>query len=84
MEEVSLGDYMLSVVSLRPGLDGCLCSSYLASWDLMKALKKSFEQVLLEYPHYTRPRTWRNRNVPVLLSAIMEGTRMASAERRSA
>jgi len=31
---------------------------------------------LLEYPHYTRPRSWRNRDVPeVLLSGHHEKVR---------
>jgi tRNA (guanine37-N1)-methyltransferase len=71
MEEVSLGDYVLSggetaalalldtVVRLLPGVMGAAES----------AAEESFSQVLLEYPHYTRPAEWRGRRVPdVLLS----------------
>jgi tRNA (guanine37-N1)-methyltransferase len=35
--------------------------------------EESFEWGLLEYPHYTRPRVWREREVPeVLLSGHHE------------
>jgi len=69
--EVSLGDFVLSggepaaialldaCVRLLPGIVGAAES----------LAEESFERGLLEYPHYTRPRTWRGRAVPeVLLS----------------
>jgi len=71
MEEVSLGDYVLSggepaalvlldaAVRLLPGVMGAADS----------ATEESFSQFLLEYPHYTRPAEWHGRRVPdVLLS----------------
>jgi tRNA (guanine37-N1)-methyltransferase len=71
VEEISIGDYVLSggelaaqvvidaVVRLLPGVAGN--ESSLA--------EESFAQELLEYPHYTRPREWEGRTVPeVLLS----------------
>jgi tRNA (guanine37-N1)-methyltransferase len=71
MEEVSLGDYVLSggepaalvlldaIVRLLPGVMGAADS----------AAEESFSQFLLEYPHYTRPAEWHGRRVPdVLLS----------------
>ena len=71
MEEISLGDYILSggepaaislidaSVRLLPGVMGS---------DLSQN-EESFEKGLLEYPQYTRPRIWRERTVPdVLLS----------------
>ena len=71
MEEISLGDYILSggepaaislidaSVRLLPGVMGS---------DLSQN-EESFERGLLEYPQYTRPRIWRERMVPdVLLS----------------
>src|SRR5260370_455523 len=46
---------------------------------------ESFEQGLLEYPHYTRPREWKGRTIPeVLLSgdrARIAECRRAEAER---
>lgn len=69
--EVSVGDYVLSggelaamviidaAVRLLPGIMGAPAS----------ATDESFEQGLLEYPHYTRPREWEGRAIPdVLLS----------------
>ena len=71
MEEISLGDYVLSggepaalvlldaVIRLLPGVMGAADS----------AAEESFSRGLLEYPHYTRPAEWRGRRVPdVLLS----------------
>jgi tRNA (guanine37-N1)-methyltransferase len=71
LEEVSLGDYILSggepaalalldaVVRLLPGVMGNE-----ASGD-----DESFEKGLLEHPHYTRPAEWEGRPIPdVLLS----------------
>ena len=71
LEEVSLGDYVLSggepaalalidaCVRLLPGVLGSTAT----------LAEESFEQGLLEYPHYTRPADWCGRRVPdVLLS----------------
>jgi tRNA (guanine37-N1)-methyltransferase len=71
MDEISIGDYVLSggelaalvlldsVVRLLPGVMGAPDS----------ATEESFSQGLLEYPHYTRPAEWQGRRVPdVLLS----------------
>ncbi len=71
VEEISIGDYVLSggelaaqvvidaVVRLLPGVAGN--ESSLA--------EESFAAGLLEYPHYTRPREWEGRPIPeVLLS----------------
>ena len=68
-EEISLGDFVLSggelaalcvvdaVVRLLPGALG----------HEQGAQDESFEAGLLEHPHYTRPRTWRGRDVPEIL-----------------
>jgi tRNA (guanine37-N1)-methyltransferase len=71
MDEVSLGDFVLSggepaaitvldaIVRLLPGVMGAAES----------ASEESFSRGLLEYPHYTRPADWCGRRVPdVLLS----------------
>jgi len=71
MEEVSVGDAVLAggeapamvlieaCVRLIPGVLGKLEST----------LDESFEGDLLEYPQYTRPRVWEDRDIPeVLLS----------------
>ena len=77
--EVSIGDYILSggelgalvivdaVSRLVPGVLGGERSN----------LEDSFEDGLLEYPHYTRPRTFRGKEVPpVLLSGDHEKIRL--------
>ena len=87
MEEISIGDYVLSggelpalvlldaVVRLLPGVMGAAES----------ATEESFSEQLLEYPHYTRPADWQGRRVPeVLLSghhAAIAAWRRAEAER---
>ena len=71
VEEVSVGDYVLSggemaalvlldaVVRLLPGVMG----------NEESAAEESFESGLLEYPLYTRPADWQGHKVPeVLLS----------------
>jgi tRNA (guanine37-N1)-methyltransferase len=75
IQEVSLGDFILSggepaaialidaCVRLLPGIMGSVASG----------VEESFEQGLLEYPHYTRPQAWRGMEVPkVLLSGNHE------------
>jgi tRNA (guanine37-N1)-methyltransferase len=75
VEEVSIGDYVLSggelaamvlidtVVRLLPGVAG----------NEVSLAEESFAGGLLEYPHYTRPRDWEGRAIPeVLLSGDHE------------
>ena len=69
VEEVSIGDYILSggelgamvildaCVRLLPGVMGAASSGE----------EESFESGLLEYPHYTRPVTWEGRTIPEVL-----------------
>ncbi len=84
MEEISVGDFVLSggepaaitmidaCVRLLPGVMGGQASSE----------EESFEGGLLEYPHYTRPRVWQDREVPeVLLSGHHEKVRAWRQER---
>ena len=71
IEEISVGDYILSggetaalviidsILRLVPGILGNEKSVY----------DESFENGLLEYPQYTKPQVWEEKNVPdVLLS----------------
>ncbi len=87
LEEISLGDFILSggepaaialidaCVRLLPGVLGAKES----------LTEESFEQGLLEYPHYTRPQSWQGRAVPdILVSGHHENIRawrLAEAER---
>src|SRR3978361_432942 len=69
LEEVSLGDYVLSggelgamvildaCVRLLPGVMGAASSGE----------EESFNEGLLEYPHYTRPVEWEGRTIPEVL-----------------
>ena len=69
VEEVSIGDYILSggemgalvlldaCIRLLPGVMGAPSSGD----------EESFESGLLEYPHYTRPAEWEGRTIPEVL-----------------
>jgi len=87
LEEVSIGDYILSggetaafvlldaVVRLLPGVMG----------NEQSGETESFETGLLEHPHYTRPQTWEGRSIPDVLTSGNHGAvdkwRRAEAER---
>jgi tRNA (guanine37-N1)-methyltransferase len=71
LEEVSIGDYVLSggEPAAHVVLDACvrLIPGVMGKPD--SASEESHEGGLLEYPHYTRPREWEGRPLPdVLLS----------------
>ncbi|OYW47420.1 MAG: tRNA (guanosine(37)-N1)-methyltransferase TrmD [Novosphingobium sp. 12-63-9] len=69
VEEVSVGDIVLSggepaalmlldaCIRLLPGVMGAASSG----------AEESFENGLLEYPHYTRPQEWEGRTIPEVL-----------------
>jgi tRNA (guanine37-N1)-methyltransferase len=87
LEEVSVGDYVLSggepaamvlldaCVRLLPGVMGAAESAH----------EESFSDGLLEYPQYTRPAEWNGRRVPDVLLSGHHGEvaawRAAEAER---
>ena len=87
LEEVSIGDYILSggepaalvlldaIIRLLPGVMG----------NEQSGETESFENGLLEHPHYTRPQTWEGHAIPeVLLSgnhAEIDRWRLAESER---
>ncbi len=87
LEEVSIGDYVLSggevaamvlldaVVRLLPGVMG----------NAESGETESFETGLLEHPHYTRPAEWEGRTIPQVLTSgdhgAVERWRQAEAER---
>jgi tRNA (guanine37-N1)-methyltransferase len=87
LEEVSVGDYVLSggeiaamalidaCVRLLPGVMGTAASG----------TEESFTDGLLEYPHYTRPQLWEGRPIPEILTsgdhAKIAAWRRAEAER---
>jgi tRNA (guanine37-N1)-methyltransferase len=69
VEQVSMGDIILSggeigalmlldaCIRLLPGVMGAASSG----------VEESFEQGILEYPHYTRPFEWEGRTIPEVL-----------------
>jgi len=69
VEQISIGDYVLSggelgamvlldaCIRLLPGVMGATSSGE----------EESFEEGLLEYPHYTRPVLWEGRTIPEVL-----------------
>ncbi|WP_114008234.1 tRNA (guanosine(37)-N1)-methyltransferase TrmD [Cohaesibacter intestini] len=75
LEEISIGDYILSggelgamvlmdaVVRLLPGVMGKVASGE----------DESFESGLLEYPHYTRPTIWEGHEIPEILASGHHG-----------
>ncbi len=83
LEEISIGDYVLSggeiaamvmldaIVRLLPGVMGRQESG----------ADESFEQGLLEYPHYTKPRDFEGRAIPDIL---LSGDHAKIAEWRKA
>lgn len=98
LEDVSIGDYVLSggelpalaiteaVVRLIPGVLGDERSAEQDSFRAVPAEGPTAGGRLLDYPHYTRPRVFRGREVPpVLLSgdhgAIEAWRRSAAAKR---
>jgi tRNA (guanine37-N1)-methyltransferase len=86
VEEVSVGDIVLSggepaalmvldaCIRLLPGVMGAASSG----------TEESFEEGLLEYPHYTRPQEWEGRTIPEVLRsgdhAKIEAWRKAMSE----
>ncbi|MCJ8519941.1 tRNA (guanine37-N1)-methyltransferase [Pseudorhizobium tarimense] len=75
LEEVSMGDYILSggepaaltlldaVVRILPGVMG----------NALSGTHESFEDGLLEYPHYTRPQVFEGREIPAVLTSGNHG-----------
>ncbi|WP_319517995.1 tRNA (guanosine(37)-N1)-methyltransferase TrmD [uncultured Martelella sp.] len=71
LEEVSIGDYILSggepaalvlldaVIRVLPGVMG----------NALSGTHESFENGLLEHPHYTRPAEWEGETIPDVLTS---------------
>lgn len=71
IEEVSIGDYVLSGGELAAQvlIDACVRLLPGVAGNEGSLAEESFASGLLEYPHYTRPREWEGRAIPeVLLS----------------
>ena len=75
IEEISIGDYILSggEIAAMNLIDSCvrLLPNVLGSSQSLE--NETFENNLLEYPQYTKPRSWLGKKVPnVLLSGNHE------------
>ncbi len=87
LEEVSIGDYVLSggEIAAMALLDCCIRLLPGVMGAAESAAEESFEQGLLEYPHYTRPQTWEGCTIPDVLNSGHHGRiaewRRAEAER---
>ena len=87
LEEISIGDYMLSGGELAAMtlIDACVRLLPGVMGEALSAADESFAEGLLEYPHYTRPQEWEGRPIPeILLSgdhAKIAAWRRAEAER---
>jgi tRNA (guanine37-N1)-methyltransferase len=75
VEEISIGDYVLSGGELAAQvlIDACVRLLPGVAGNESSLAEESFAVALLEYPHYTRPREWEGRPIPdVLLSGDHE------------
>jgi tRNA (guanine37-N1)-methyltransferase len=87
LEEVSIGDYVLSggEIAAMALIDACVRTLPGVMGKEASAAEESFAQGLLEYPQYTRPQVWEGRAIPdVLVSgdhARVAAFRRAEAER---
>jgi tRNA (guanine37-N1)-methyltransferase len=90
LEEVSVGDYVLSGGELAAMalIDACIRLLPGVMGKKGSAAEESFADGLLEYPQYTRPQVWEGRPIPdVLVSgdhAKVAAWRRAEAERLTA
>ncbi|MGO9675250.1 MAG: tRNA (guanosine(37)-N1)-methyltransferase TrmD [Methylocella sp.] len=69
LEEISIGDYVLSggEIAAMVVLDACVRLLPGVMGKEASGLEESFESGLLEYPHFTRPREWEGRSIPEIL-----------------
>ncbi len=69
LQEVSIGDYVLSGGELGAMvlLDACVRLIPGVMGKEGSGMDESFENGLLEYPHYTRPRDWEGQVIPEIL-----------------
>jgi tRNA (guanine37-N1)-methyltransferase len=87
LEEVSVGDYVLSggEIAAMALLDACVRLLPGVMGKPESGTEESFADGLLEYPHYTRPQLWEDRPIPEILTSGDHGKiaawRRAEAER---
>jgi tRNA (guanine37-N1)-methyltransferase len=87
LEEVSVGDYVLSggEIAAMVLLDACVRLLPDVMGEPASRAEESFTEGLLEYPQYTRPQVWEGRPIPEILNSGDHGKvaawRRAEAER---
>ena len=69
LEEISIGDYVLSggEIAALALLDACVRLLPGIMGHDLSGVEESFENGRLEYPHYTRPRDFEGRAIPAIL-----------------
>lgn len=75
LEEVSIGDYILSggEIAALVLLDACIRLLPGVMGKVASGEEESFEAGHLEYPHYTRPRDWEGQAIPDVLTSGNHG-----------
>jgi len=71
LEEVSIGDYVLSggEIAAMALIDACVRLLPGVMGSAESASEESFSDSLLEYPQYTRPQTFEGRQIPEILTS---------------
>jgi len=71
LEEVSVGDYVLSggEIAAMALIDACVRLLPGVMGKAESASEESFSDSLLEYPQYTRPQTFEGRQIPEILTS---------------
>ncbi|MDR2901830.1 MAG: tRNA (guanosine(37)-N1)-methyltransferase TrmD [Lactobacillales bacterium] len=75
IEEISLGDFVLSggEAAVLPMLDATIRLIPSVMGNKLSLMEESFSNGLLEYPQYTKPARWQDKEVPdILLSGHHE------------
>src|SRR5579871_1846119 len=86
LEEISVGDYVLSggEIAALALIDACVRLLPGVMGSAESAAEESFAESLLEYPQYTRPQTFEGRLIPEILTsgdhAKVASWRRAAAE----
>jgi tRNA (guanine37-N1)-methyltransferase len=71
LEEISVGDYVLSggEIAAMTLIDACVRVLPGVMGDAASGTEESFTLGLLEYPHYTRPQEFEGRTIPDVLTS---------------
>jgi tRNA (guanine37-N1)-methyltransferase len=85
LEEISIGDYVLSggEIAAMALLDACVRLLPGVMGNAESGASESFADNLLEYPHYTRPQVFEGRPIPEVLTSGDHG-RIAAWRRDAA